>query len=141
MELKLERDVRTEEFSLGRLFVDGEEECFTVEDRVRPAGEKVHGETAIPAGRYKVIITMSPRFKRMLPLLVDVPGFEGIRIHPGNDAGDTEGCILPGRRRTQDGVGESRLAFDALYNKIGNALDSGEEVWITVGAPGDAPPD
>lgn len=131
MEIRLVRDVLTPAFTLGRLSIDGTEECYTVEDCVRE-GPKVPGETAIPAGRYKVIITHSPRFRRPLPLLLDVPGFTGVRIHPGNTVADTEGCILPGRIRTTDGVSESRLAFDALYRQIVEALDAGEEVWITI---------
>ena len=131
MNLSLLRDVLTPEFTLGRLSVDGTEECYTVEDAVRD-GPKIPGKTAIPAGHYKVIITYSPRFKRSLPLLVAVPGFDGVRIHPGNTAADTEGCILPGRIRTQDGVGESRLAFDALYPQLVEALDAGEPVWLEI---------
>lgn len=131
MEIRLDRDVLTPAFTLGCLSIDGTEECYTVEDAVRD-GPKVPGKTAIPAGRYKVIITHSPRFRRPLPLLLDVPGFAGVRIHPGNTVADTEGCILPGRIRTPDGVRESRLAFDALYRQIAEALDAGEEVWITI---------
>lgn len=131
MELSLKRDVLTSEFTLGALSVDGSHECYTAEDAVRD-GPKVRGETAIPAGRYKVIVTHSPRFKRPLPLLLGVQGFEGIRIHPGNDAGDTEGCILPGRTRTPDGVGESRAAFDGLFRQIEEAIHAGEEVWIDI---------
>lgn len=130
MIIRLERDVLTPEFTLGNLLIDGTPECFTVEDAVREV--KVHGKTAIPAGRYQVIITNSPRFKRPLPLLLNVPGFEGIRIHPGNDAGDTEGCILPGKVRTVDGVAQSRDAFIALHQQIADALVAKEEVWIEI---------
>lgn len=131
MNIEIIRDVRTPAFTLGRLLVDGTEECYTVEDAVRD-GPKVPGETAIPAGRYKVIITRSPRFRRALPLLLDVPGFTGVRIHPGNTVADTEGCILPGRVRTADGVAESGLAFEALYRQIAEALDAGDDVWIEI---------
>lgn len=131
MNLELIRDVRTPEFTLGRLSIDGSHECYTVEDVVRD-GPKVHGKTAIPAGRYKVIITMSPRFKKPLPILLNVPGFEGVRIHPGNDAGDTEGCILPGRVRTASGVAESRAAHEALQQQIADAIVAGEEVYLEI---------
>lgn len=131
MNLKLTRDVRTPEFTLGEIADDTGHLCYTVEDAVRD-GPKVRGKTAIPAGRYKIIITHSPRFKRSLPLLLDVPGFEGIRIHPGNTAGDSEGCILPGRVRTPDGVSASKLAFNELYRQIAEALDGGEEVWMEI---------
>ena len=131
MELRINRDVLTPQFTLGRLSVDGSSECFTVEDTVR-TGPKIPGETAIPAGRYRVIITYSPRFQRPLPILVNVPGFEGVRIHPGNTAKDTEGCILVGLGRTSDGVAESRHAFDPLMQQITEAIDSGEQVWIEI---------
>lgn len=131
MNITLDRDVRTPEFTLGRLSIDGQPECFTAEDCVRD-GEKVHGKTAIPPGRYRILITHSPRFKKPLPLLLDVPGFDGVRIHPGNDAGDTEGCILPGRARTADGVAESRVAHAALQERIAAALLLREEVWIEI---------
>jgi hypothetical protein len=99
---------------------------------VRPDGEKVYGETAIPAGRYRVEITMSPRFKQLMPLLIDVPGYAGVRIHPGNKAADTEGCILPGTLRSHNQVQNSRVAYAALYAQIKAAQDAKEEVWIDV---------
>lgn len=133
MNLSLDRDIRTPEFTLGRISDESGFSCYTCEDAVRD-GPKVPGKTAIPAGRYKIVITHSPHFNRSLPLLVDVPGYSGVRIHPGNTAADTEGCILPGRIRTQDGVGESKLAFDDLYRDIAEALDGGEQVWIEIKA-------
>lgn len=117
-------------WTLGRLIIGGTRFCFTCEDVVRD-GPKVPGETAIPAGRYQVVITPSARFKRDLPLLLDVPGFSGIRIHPGNTAADTEGCILPGLGFDDAGVRLSVAAFDALFERIRAALASGE-VWIDV---------
>jgi hypothetical protein len=132
MYMKLVRDQVTAGCTLGRLFVDGAFECFTCEDVERPDGDKVHGQTAIPRGRYGVIVTRSPRFGRDLPLLVNVPNFVGVRIHPGNTAADTEGCILPGRHRTASSVTESRLAFAGLFEKIRSALDAGEEVQLEV---------
>ena len=131
MNITLNRDIRTPEFTLGRMALDNGYTCYTAEDAIRD-GHKVIGMTAIPAGRYQVIITLSLRFKRLLPLLLEVPGFDGVRIHPGNNAADTEGCILPGRVRTKDGVGESRLAFDELYRQLVAALDRGEKVWIDI---------
>lgn len=133
MNLTLKRDVLTPQFTLGRLLDETGHLCFTCEDPVRQ-GEKVPGNTAIPYGRYKIIITRSNRFGRDLPLLLNVPLFVGIRIHPGNTALDTEGCILPGRVRTPTGVGESRLAFNELFELIEFAINSGEEVWIEITA-------
>lgn len=116
MDLTLIRESSSTQSTMGKLMVDGVFECYTLEDVVRAT--KIAGETAIPAGTYKVIIDMSNRFKRLLPLVVDVPGFAGIRIHPGNTAKDTEGCILVGTSRSKDFVGNSRVAFDALFKKM-----------------------
>jgi hypothetical protein len=114
--LTLVREASVEDHTYGVLYLGGVWFCHTLEDRVRPT--KIPGQTAIPAGRYQVIISMSPRFKRPLPLLLAVPGFEGIRIHPGNTAEDTEGCILPGYARGQNSVLQSRAAFDGLFSHL-----------------------
>ena len=123
--------------TIGELLVDGEHECWTLEDVVRPDGVKIYGETAIPYGTYSVVITFSNRFQRDLPLLVGVPGFEGIRIHPGNTAADTHGCILVGRGHTGSRVSESVLAFNSLFPKIRDAFRQGQEITITFSS-GDA---
>lgn len=103
-----------------------------MEDVIRPNGEKVYGETAIPEGTYNVVVTPSNRFKRDLPLVENVPGFEGIRIHPGNSAKDTDGCILVGTGKTFETVTNSREAFDRLFKKIKESLASGEKVTLEV---------
>lgn len=126
MNLKLKRTQRSDKSTIGELTVDGLLECYTLEDVERK--EKIYGKTAIPTGTYKVSITHSPRFNRRLPLLENVPGFEGVRIHPGNKAEDTEGCILVGRKKSQDMILESRLAFDALFKK----LETAEEIQIEI---------
>lgn len=132
MKLELKRRWLTPEATVGELYVDGVLECFICEDRYRPPPEpKVFGKTAIPNGTYEVVITQSPRFKRLLPLIVDVPGFQGIRIHPGNTAADTEGCLLPGRVRVPNGVLESKAAFDVLFAKL-MAVHQREPVTITI---------
>ena len=117
MELTLSRNVLSDNFTLGELSIDGQHFCYTVEDAVRN-GEKVHGKTAIPYGRYKVILNMSNRFQKIMPLLLDVPQFEGVRIHSGNTALDTEGCLIVGMVRTENGVGMSRVAFQKLMDKL-----------------------
>jgi hypothetical protein len=117
--------------TMGEMLIDGKHECWTMEDVVRPIGEKVFGETAIPYGTYHVIINYSPHFKRDLPLLVAVPNFEGVRIHPGNTVADTEGCLLVGLGRTNSSVTQSRLAFNTLFTKIRAVLSRNEAVTIT----------
>jgi len=102
--LIVERKIKMPNFTMGELFLNGKKFCNTLEDQIRDlnydgdlsdAGEvKVYGKTAIPRGTYKVQITMSNRFKKELPLLLNVAGFEGIRIHGGNTVEDTLGCIL-----------------------------------------------
>lgn len=130
MKLHLTRDIFGETYTLGKLFVDGEFACYTCEDKVRP--KKVFGETAIPTGNYKLSLTWSNRFKRVLPLLDDVPGFEGIRIHSGNTAADTEGCVLVGLSRTTDAVLESRKAMELLMPRLKAAWDNDEMIEIEV---------
>jgi hypothetical protein len=144
VELVLKRNRSGEHATIGLLEVDENFACFTCEDVVReqpgvPVEEwKVPGKTAIPAGRYQVIINESRRFKRLLPLLLNVPGFEGVRIHPGNTHEDTEGCILPGTQIAGEMIVESRRAFNRLYLAIESALQSDEEVWIDIRNRGEA---
>lgn len=131
MEILLRRRLSADGCTLGDLFIDGHFECMTLEDIVRD-GPKVAHETAIPAGRYQVLITRSKRFRRLLPILCDVPGFEGIRIHAGNVAADTSGCILVGSGRQSGTLGGSRSALSALQSQMAKALAKGDEVWITI---------
>jgi hypothetical protein len=92
--------------------MDGRRECYVLEDRYRPPPEpKVPGATCIPCGVYEVRVTHSPKFGREMPLLLDVPGFSGVRIHAGNFPSDTEGCLLPGVVRHGESVKESRIAY------------------------------
>ena len=130
MELRVERTDFSETSTIGKLYVDDQFECYTLEDKVRPV--KIMGKTAIPAGRYEVIINFSQRFGRMLPLFLNVPNFEGVRIHPGNTAADTEGCILVGETKDAEFIGQSKLAFEGLFNKLKTASES-EKIFIEIG--------
>lgn len=139
MKLTLRRHESKGDSTIGTLAIDGVPNCFTLEDVVREVdGQpveawKVPGKTAIPRGTYEVKVTPSARFKRRLPLLVGVPGFEGIRIHPGNTAADTEGCLLVGFEDRGDGsIGRSREAFLPLFYAIDAALGRGEKVFIAI---------
>jgi hypothetical protein len=127
VKIELFRGKSSDKATIGRLLIDGVFQCWTLEDVVRPA--KIAHETAIPSGTYKVVITESARFKRRLPLLVDVPGFEGIRIHPGNCAADTDGCILVGTAPLIDWVSGSRAAFESLFSVLDRP---GLDITITI---------
>jgi Family of unknown function (DUF5675) len=138
MKLTLERDKSGLTCTFGVLFIDDTFVCYTLEDVVRevpgvPVEQwKVKGQTAIPAGSYRVGVTFSERFKRMLPILHNVPGFEGVRIHTGNTGADTEGCILLGAAVGVESVMRSRDAFTKLYPKLINALGRGEGVTLEI---------
>lgn len=131
MKLRIERTWCGPRCTIGTLYVNGRAECFTLEDVVR-SGEKVHGQTAIPAGTYTVRMTESPRFGRVLPLILGVPGFEGVRIHPGNTAAETEGCILVGESKGPDHISNSRSAFKRLFAKLQVAAGAGESITLEV---------
>lgn len=138
MKLILERDIKAPTFTLGKLHVNEIRLLYTCEDKVREvvgkpvADWKIPSETAIPVGTYRVIRNWSTRFKKHMPLLLDVPGFSGIRIHSGNTEKDTEGCILVGTGRLQGGVSNSRYAFTVLDKAIQDAIDNGKTIGIEV---------
>jgi len=129
MKLLLKRIHKTNNSTIGELFIDGKFECYVLEDIEREV--KVHSKTAIPKGTYEVVITMSNRFKINLPLLLKVPNFEGIRIHAGNTAKDTEGCLLLGQTRGVDFVGNSKKAMFNFMPKLREGLKKGK-VFITI---------
>ncbi len=145
IDLHLSRIAKKASYTIGKLYIAGQYFCDTLEDPVRSlidknsdgdfddAGEgKVAGKTAIPAGTYKVIFTMSNRFKKIMPLLVDVPGFAGVRMHSGNKPEDTEGCILTGKNTLIGQITDSREWTAALYSKLRTYIDDGYEIYITI---------
>jgi hypothetical protein len=134
MELTLNRIFLGSSATIGELLINDKHLCDTLEDRVRPEGEKVYGKTAIPEGTYEVKLTHSPRFKKILPEILNVPNFSGIRIHTGNSSKDTEGCILVGTwdGEKEDWVGNSRIAFNELMTLLEEATNNKEKVTITV---------
>lgn len=141
MELLLIRSERTEQSTIGDLFINGEHECFVLEDTDRglrqdmPLEEikeiKIKGKTAIPSGKYEIVISFSNKFKKYLPLLLSVPGYEGVRIHSGNTAADTEGCPLTGESKGNNAVFNSKKAFTKLFNKM-KAVEKKEKTFITI---------
>lgn len=148
MELKLKRTDFTDTSTIGELSINGVFECYVLEDTDRglkqsmtlpeSVARKVHGKTAIPYGTFKIVVTKSERFSKMkgkdvyLPLLLNVPNYEGVRIHTGNKPEDTEGCLLPARKRGKNVVSESTLAFNQLNDKINLAIKAGEVVTIEI---------
>jgi hypothetical protein len=132
MKLNLERRWLTEHSTIGVLDIDGEFFGFSLEDRMREPGVKVPGKTCIPEGTYPVILSWSPKNQRIMPRLLNVPNFTGILIHPGNTEDDTLGCILVGYKYQTDKITESRLAFNALFDKLRFATLSGEVISITI---------
>ena len=147
MELILERIAKRKTYTIGRLAILKEENeeyrtytseeyfCDTLEPTWRDyasGSRKIKGCSAIPEGRYAVVISYSPKFKAWLPILLGVPMFSGIRIHAGNTSNDTEGCILVGKNRVVGKVLDSRIWLQRLKQKIVEAKDRGEAVWITI---------
>jgi hypothetical protein len=126
MKIQIKRLHKTENSTIGEMTIDGKFECYTLEDKERDV--KIKSETAIPKGTYKVIINQSNRFKKLMPLLLNVPNFEGVRIHPGNSNHDTEGCILVGQSRSVDYITKSRKAYEILFTKMKLA----KEITLTI---------
>ena len=135
MKLLLKRKFKGEKYTVGDLFIDGEFFCNTIEDAVKPlpltcpntpkwesckCKEKVYAQTAIPAGAYKITLERSPKFKRILPLLHNVPHFLGILIHAGNTERDSAGCIIVGRNTVKGKVLQSKDTLEALMKRLEN---------------------
>lgn len=131
MKLELKRHTLTEKSTLGVLYLNGAHLCYTLED-VERQGAKVATKTAIPPGSYRVVIDLSARFHRLMPHILDVPGFTGIRIHSGNTAENTDGCILVGTTQSVDFVGGSRKAFDQLFGILSTAALSADQIELTI---------
>lgn len=135
MELILKRIAKKKSYTIGRLYIETEYFCDTLEPTWRDykhGARKIMGCSAIPEGRYAVVITWSAKLEAWLPLLLHVPNFEGIRIHSGNTAQDTAGCILVGQNREVGKVLNSRTWLKKLKAKIVEAKENGEPVHITV---------
>ena len=142
MELKLERKYRNNNYCIDKLYINGKYFSDALEDPDRGLTDnmsleeikkiKIKGNTCIPYGTYNITITYSPRFKKNLPLLNNVKGFDGIRIHSGNTPQDTEGCLLPGFNKVKGQVIDSRVTTDKLIAQIQQALNKGEKVTITI---------
>ena len=117
----------TDKSTISELFIGSEFNCYILEDPVRDS--KVAGETAIPYGTYELVLRYSDHFNMLLPLFLNVPGFEWIEFHPGNTPGDTRGCPMPGMEKGENAVFQSRKAFSLLFPKIEKAIHSGKVLW------------
>jgi len=129
MEITLNRKIKTTNSTIGELSINGKFQCYTLEDIERDV--KIWGKTAIPKGRYEIVITYSAKFKKYLPLLLNVPNYTGIRIHSGNTAIDTDGCILVGRIKQVDKILESVKAMNELMPLL-KAVEKKEKIFITI---------
>lgn len=133
--LSVIRKAYRDTYTIGKMYINGEYFCDTLEDKVRTLNsinDKIKGETAIPAGTYKITLEMSPRFKRKLPLLHNVPYFSGILIHRGNTAKDTHGCILVGENKVKGQVINSTKAEVSLMDILIKAVSKGDTIDIEV---------
>lgn len=135
MKLTLKRIALRSTYTIGRLYVDGNYFCDTLEDTVRDLNKngkfdngekKVYGKTAIPYGTYEIKWTYSPRFKKYTPQLMNVPSFSGIRIHAGNSAQNTQGCLLLGQNKKVGMVLNSRATINKFYPMIKEACSKGK---------------
>ena len=135
MKLEVKRITLTDSYTAGQLFVDGQYFCDTLEDTVRDLTnikDKVYGRTAIPAGTYTVIRDYSGHFKKLLPHILDVPYFSGVRIHSGNDVEDTNGCILVGVYYRAGYISNSRETMEKLMKILSDVVIKGEKITITI---------
>ena len=133
MNIVITRKYYTSKSTVGEMVVDGKFECYTLEDVVRVF--KIFGSTAIPMGCYNVALTYSPRFGKTMPLIEDVRGFTGVRIHCGNKAEDTEGCILVGANynpQKPDWISSSKDAYVDLYEKLIAAASNEEHITLEI---------
>ena len=143
MRLRLERHSSGKVATIGELSINGVGFCHVLEDVIRerkgvPVEKwKVAGETAIPAGTYRVEITYSPRFQADLPLLLSVPGFAGVRIHAGNTHENTEGCLLVGQWRGGEVVHDSRKTLEALMDALEAGMQDGMPITLEIVNPED----
>lgn len=130
IKLLVKRNYFKPHYTIGSLFVDDVFFCDTLEDKYRDLSKepKVAGQTAIPCGTYEVAMTFSQRFQRVLPILLDVPQFVGVRIHSGNTDANTEGCILVGKNTAVGVLTDSRIWSD----KLNELLLTAEKITLTI---------
>lgn len=141
MNIILNRIAKKAKYTIGKLYINDKYFCDTLEDTDRGltqsmteqqiVSKKVYGETAIPTGTYRIIISYSNKFKKQMPLLLNVPGFAGIRIHSGNTEKDSLGCILVGKNKAVGKVLESRDTYSKLFSIL-QETNKKETIKITI---------
>lgn len=143
MKLYIDRKYKKSGYTIGHMYVDGKYVCDTLEDSDRGLNKdmpleyikkvKVYGETAIPTGEYEVTLSYSPKFKRIMPIVMDVPGWSGVRIHAANKATQLAGCIAPGLNRIKGMVVESTKYYYKLMDEyITPAIKNKEKIMLTI---------
>lgn len=143
MELLIDRKWKKDSYTIGKLYINGEYFCDTLEDVDRNLtsemsiteikNKKVYGKTAVPTGLYTILYTYSPKYKRLMPLVDNVKGFSGIRIHSGNTAEDSLGCILLGFNKEKGKVLQSRDTCNKFYKLIEEAIyKKGEAITLKI---------
>ena len=128
MKLKVVREIKNDVCTIGSLFINDVFFCYTLEDKDRGLkqsdsllfiqAKKIFGLTAIPSGFYKLTVNQSPKFKRMLPRILDIKGFDGVLLHRGNSANDSLGCILVGYKKGENSIFESTKSETDLVNRL-----------------------
>ena len=134
MKIEVNRIFKASNYTIGELSVNNNYICDTLEDKVRVDGEKVYAETAIPTGTYTLVLSYSNRFKKVMPEILNVPNFSGIRIHCGNSSKDTEGCLLVGKwdGKTENWISDSKNSYNKLYPLLEEAFNNKENITITI---------
>ena len=134
MKIEVNRIFKASNYTIGELSVNTNYVCDTLEDKVRVVGEKVYAETAIPTGTYTLVLSYSNRFKKVMPEILNVPNFSGIRIHCGNSSKDTEGCLLVGKwdGKTENWISDSKNSYNKLYPLLEEAFNKKENITITI---------
>ena len=134
MKIEVNRIFKASNYTIGELSVNNNYVCDTLEDKVRVDGEKVYAETAIPTGTYTLVLSYSNKFKKVMPEILNVPNFSGIRIHCGNSSKDTEGCLLVGKwdGKTENWISDSKNSYNKLYLLLEEAFNKKENITITI---------
>ena len=144
MEILVKRIAKKSKYTIGKMYIDGQYICDTLEDADRGLNQnmslkeinnkKVYGETAIPTGTYTLVLSYSNRFKKVMPEILNVPNFSGIRIHCGNSSKDTEGCLLVGKwdGKTENWISDSKNSYNKLYPLLEEAFNKKENITITI---------